>query len=143
MGIRASRRSGGLDRMSAPADSLRVDRWLFYTRFFKTRSLATAAVVGGHVKVNGERTMPGSRIKSGDQIDLIRERLPYSLEVTGIPNRRGPAAEARKCYLEDEATVRQREDQAAALRQDRMLMPKTEGRPDKHTRRKLRSRNRG
>ena len=129
--------------MSAPADSLRIDRWLFYTRFFKTRSLATAAVAGGHVKLNGERTTPGSRIKCGDQIDLIRERLPYSLEVTGIPNRRGPAAEARKCYLEDEATVRQREDQAVALRQDRMLMPKTEGRPDKHTRRKLRSRNRG
>jgi ribosome-associated heat shock protein Hsp15 len=142
MGVRASRGSGGLDLMSAPADSLRVDRWLFYCRFFKTRSLATAAVSGGHVKLNGERTTPGSRIKCGDQIDLIRERLPYSLQVTGIPNRRGPAAEARNCYLEDEETVRQREDQAVALRQDRMLMPKTEGRPDKHTRRKLRSRNR-
>ncbi len=128
--------------MSAPVDSLRVDRWLFYCRFFKTRSLATAAVSAGHVKLNGERTTPGSRIKCGDQIDLIRERLPYSLQVTGIPNRRGPAAEARNCYLEDEETVRQREDQAVALRQDRMLMPKTEGRPDKHTRRKLRSRNR-
>ena len=128
--------------MSAPSDSLRVDRWLFYCRFFKTRSLATAAVVAGHVKLNGERTTPGSRIKCGDQIDLIRERLPYSLQVTRIPNRRGPATEARDCYLEDEETVRQREDQAVALRQDRMLMPKTEGRPDKHTRRKLRSRNR-
>ncbi len=142
MGVRASRGSGGLDLMSAPADSLRVDRWLFYCRFFKTRSLATAAVSGGHVKLNGERTTPGSRIKCGDQIDLIRERLPYSLQVTRIPNRRGPATEARDCYLEDEETVRQREDQAVALRQDRMLMPKTEGRPDKHTRRKLRSRNR-
>jgi len=94
------------------------------------------------VKVNGERTTPGSRIKCGDQIDLIRERLRYSLSVTNIPSRRGPAAEARKCYLEDEETLRQRELQAATLRQDRMLMPKTEGRPDKHTRRKLRTRNR-
>jgi len=143
MGIRASCWAGGLDFMSSSADSLRIDRWLFYCRFFKTRSLATAAVVGGHVKVNGERTTPGSRIKCGDQIDLIRERLPYSLSVTGIPSRRGPAAEAQKCFLEDEDTVRQRELQAAALRQDRMLMPKTEGRPDKHTRRKLRTRNRG
>jgi len=129
--------------MSSSADSLRIDRWLFYCRFFKTRSLATAAVVGGHVKVNGERTTPGSRIKCGDHKDLIRARLPYSLSVTGIPSRRGPAAEARECVLEDEETVRQRELQAAALRQDRMLMPKTEGRPDKHTRRKLRTRNRG
>lgn len=129
--------------MSASADSLRVDRWLFYCRFFKTRVLATDAVTGGHVKVNGERTTPGNRVKCGDRIDLVKERLPYSLTVTDVPVRRGPAAEARKCYVEDEETVSQRESQAAALKQDRMLMPKTRGRPDKHTRRKLRSRNRG
>lgn len=128
--------------MTPPTDSLRIDRWLFYCRFFKTRSLATAAVVGGHVRINGERTTPGSRIKSGDRIDLIRERLPYSLVVVEIPSRRGPAAEARNCFVEDEETLRQREIQTAALRQDRLLMPKTSGRPDKHTRRKLRARNR-
>ena len=94
------------------------------------------------MKINGERTTPGSRVKCGDRIDLIRERLPYSLSVIAIPTRRGPAAEARKCFLEDEETVRQRDLQTAALRQDRSLMPKTSGRPDKHTRRKLRSRNR-
>jgi len=121
---------------------LRVDRWLFFCRFFKTRGLATAAVSGGHVKLNGERTTPGSRVKCGDRIDLVRERLAYSLTVTDIPRRRGPAAEAKKCYLEDEETVRQRELQSVALRQDRLLMPKTDGRPDKHTRRKLRTRNR-
>ena len=124
------------------ASSLRVDRWLFYSRFFKTRSRATAAVAGGHVKINGERATPGARVKCGDRIDLVRERLPYSLDVVGIPSRRGPAAEARECYREDEEVVRQREQQAATLRQDRMLMPKTDGRPDKHTRRELRSRNR-
>jgi len=128
--------------MSASADSLRIDRWLFYCRFFKTRVLATDAVTGGHVKVNGERTTPGNRVKCGDRIDLVRERLPYSLTVTDVPSRRGPAAEARQCYVEDEETVRQRELQTAALKQDRMLMPTTKGRPDKHTRRKLRSRNR-
>ena len=128
--------------MVASADSLRVDRWLFYCRFFKTRVLATDAVTGGHVKVNGERTTPGNRVKCGDRIDLVRERLPYLLTVTDIPSRRGPAAEARQCYVEDEETVRQRELQTAALKQDRMLMPTTKGRPDKHTRRKLRSRNR-
>jgi len=129
--------------MPSPSDSLRIDRWLFYCRFFKTRGLATAAVNGGHVKVNGERTTPGSRVKCGDHIDLIRERLPYSLDVIGIPHRRGPVAEARSAYLEDEETVRQRELLSAALRQDRTLMPKTDGRPDKHTRRKLISRHRG
>ena len=122
--------------------SLRIDRWLFYSRFFKTRVLSTAAVNGGHVKINGERATPGGRVKSGDRIELVRDRLAYALEVLEIPGRRGPAAEARRCYVEDAESIRQREIQSASLRQDRMLMPKTEGRPDKHTRRKLRERNR-
>ncbi len=128
--------------MSLLNESLRIDRWLFYCRFFKTRVLATAAVTGGHVKINGERTTPGSRVKRGDHVDLIRERLPYSLDVIEIPSRRGPAAEAQGCYSEDEETIEQRAALVATLKQDRMLMPKTKGRPDKHTRRKLRSRNR-
>jgi ribosome-associated heat shock protein Hsp15 len=128
--------------MSNSADSLRIDRWLFYSRFFKTRSRATAAVTGGHVKLNNERATPGSRVKRGDRIDLVRERLLYSLEVVEIPNRRGPAAEAQACYREDEETIRQRELLSTALKQDRLLTPRTDGRPDKHTRRKLRERNR-
>ena len=129
--------------MSDTVDSLRIDRWLYYCRFFKTRSRATAAVNGGHVRINGERASPGNRVLCGDRIELVRERLPYSLTVAGIPSRRGPATEARTCYVEDEETTQRREAQAAALRQDRMLMPKTDGRPDKHTRRKLISRNKG
>lgn len=95
------------------------------------------------MRINGDRATPGSRVRCNDHIDLVRERLPYSLTVIAIPNRRGPAAEARACYVEDEETVRQRELQTAALRQDRMLMPRTDGRPDKHTRRKLIFRNKG
>ena len=126
----------------SPTNSLRIDRWLFYCRFFKTRVKSTEAVTGGHVKINGGRATPGDRVKCGDQIELVRDRLPYSLEVTTIPSRRGPAAESQLCYEEDADTVRQREIQTASLRQDRMLMPKTDGRPDKHTRRKLRARGR-
>ncbi len=124
------------------ADSLRIDRWLFYCRFFKTRVRATEAVTGGHVKLNGERAAPGNRVSCGDRIDLVRERLAYSLEVVGIPSRRGPAVEAQACYVEDEETMKVRAEKLAALKQDRMLMPKTDGRPDKHTRRQLRDRNR-
>ncbi|MCG8369637.1 MAG: RNA-binding S4 domain-containing protein [Proteobacteria bacterium] len=122
------------------SDAIRIDRWLFFCRFFKTRGKATSAVTGGHVRLNGERTSPGARVRIGDRIDLVRERLDYSLEVTGIPARRTPASEARTCYVEDEGTVRKRERKLAALRQDRRLMPKTDGRPDKHTRRMLRVR---
>jgi ribosome-associated heat shock protein Hsp15 len=124
------------------AESLRIDKWLYHCRFYKTRSKATGAVTGGHVRLNGERTSPGVRVKPGDRIDLVRDRLDYSLEITDIPARRGPASEARACYVEDEASVRKREEKVAALRQDRMLMPRTAGRPDKHTRRKLRERGR-
>lgn len=127
--------------MSA-TNSLRIDRWLFYCRFFKTRVKSTEAVTGGHVKISGSRATPGDRVRVGDQVELVRERLPYSLQVIAIPKRRGPAAESRLCYEEDPATVKQREIQTASLRQDRMLMPKTDGRPDKHTRRKLRERGR-
>jgi len=121
-------------------DTLRIDRWLYYCRFFKTRSKASAAVTGGHVRLNGERAAPGSRVKVGDRIILVREHLEYSVELLSIPLRRGPAAEAQSCYIEDEASVRQRQARTEALRQDRLLMPRTEGRPDKRTRRKLRER---
>lgn len=122
--------------------SLRIDRWLYYCRFFKTRARATKAVSGGHVKLNGERVVPGSRVRPGDRIALVRDRLPYALDVVLIPMRRGPAQEARACYVEEEHVVREREELKAALRVDRMSMQKSDGRPDKHTRRLLRSRNR-
>jgi ribosome-associated heat shock protein Hsp15 len=97
-------------------------------------------VTAGHVKVNGERAAPGRQVKAGDRIDLVRDRLTYALEILAIPARRGPAAEAQCCYREDEEVARLREEQAAALRRDRLGMPKTNGRPDKRTRRLLRSR---
>jgi ribosome-associated heat shock protein Hsp15 len=129
-----------INRMPRSQDTLRIDRWLYFCRFFKTRSKASAAVTGGHVRLNGERAAPGNRVKVGDRIDLVRERLDYSLSVTGIPARRGPAAEAQQCYAEDDSVVEKREAKTTALRQDRLLMPKTDGRPDKRTRRKLRER---
>ena len=129
--------------MTESADALRIDKWLYCCRFYKSRSLATAAVAGGHVRLNGERTTPGARVRRGDRIELVRDRLPYVFDVTGIPARRGPAPEARRCYEEDEGIVLEREALIQALRQDRSLMPKTQGRPDKHTRRQLIRRNRG
>lgn len=126
--------------MAESADTLRIDRWLYHCRFFKTRSKASAAVTGGHVRLNGERPAPGSRVRVGDRIVLVRDHLEYSLEVLAIPSRRGPAAEAQSCYVEDEASIRQRQAKSEALRQDRLLMPRSDGRPDKHTRRKLRER---
>ena len=127
-------------RMDEPT---RIDKWLWHTRFFKTRSLATAAVRGGRVKLNGERVKPGVRVAAGDRIDIQKERLLYRVVVRTCPVRRGSAKEAATCYREDEESVAQREQTLAALRADRMLRPMTRGRPDKHTRRALRERSRG
>lgn len=118
--------------------SLRIDRWLWFTRFYKTRGLASAAVNGGHVKVNGERAKPGTKIKEGDVIELVRAQLPFKVEAGRLPVRRGPASEARQCYVEDTATMEKRQAITTSIRQDRQQMPTTRGRPDKHTRRKLR-----
>lgn len=129
--------------MNPDANKLRIDRWLFFCRFFKTRSLATQAVRGGHVRRNGERASPGVAVQAGDRLEVTKERMTWVLTVVAIPARRGPAKEAAACYEEDPASIRAREEQQAALKSDRMLMPRTDGRPDKRTRRQLIRRHRG
>lgn len=124
-------------------DALRIDRWLWFTRFYKTRTLAARAVNGGHVRINGERARAGQRVQPGDRIELRRDQLDYVLDVTGLPERRGPAPEARAHYVESEASIAARETRRAELSADRRAQPRTAGRPDKHTRRLLRQRNRG
>lgn len=124
-------------------EALRIDRWLWFTRFYKTRGLAADAVAGGHVRINRERAKPGNKVQAGDMIELVRGQLPFRLEVVSIPTRRGPAKEAALCYVEDADTQQKRQAIKDSIRQDRQQMPRTPGRPDKHTRRKLRDYGRG
>ncbi len=123
-------------------EGLRIDKWLWFTRFFKTRGLAAAAVKGGHVKLNGARAKVSQRASVGDRLDIKRGRLNYRVTVQSIPPRRGPAAEAAECYVEDTASIEERERLSTALKADHLQMPTTPGRPDKHTRRALRKRGR-
>ena len=122
--------------------SLRVDRWLWFARFHKTRMLASAAVQAGHVRINGERARPGNRVAPGDTVELVKDQLPYKLSILSLPARRGPTTTARECYVEDSATQQQRREAIAQIKEDRRQMPRTRGKPDKHTRRKLRERSR-
>jgi len=122
---------------------MRLDRWLWFTRFYKTRTAATAAVQGGHVRLNGERARASAKVGAGDRIRLVRNQLTHDLTVEDIPARRGPAPEAQACYSESEESIAAREGLVADLRSDRRQMPTTPGKPDKHTRRRLRDRNRG
>lgn len=123
-------------------DKLRIDKWLFFTRFYKTRVLAGKAVAGGHVKINKQRAKSSATVKPGDDIELVRDQSSWRMAVIAIPTRRGPAVESRACYEEDTGVKQQREQLIAGRRADRLQMPHTDGRPDKHTRRKLRARRR-
>lgn len=123
--------------------SLRLDRWLWFTRFYKTRTAASKAVNGGHIRLNGERARTASGVAVGDRIQVVRNQLEFDITVTDIPLRRGPAREARACYDESTESVARREQRVSDLRADRLQMPMTPGKPDKRTRRKLRNRNRG
>ncbi len=124
--------------MNAP--SLRIDIWLWFTRFYKSRSLATAAVAGGLVHLNDERTKPSRTISVDDRLVITRDTLRIEVIVTGLPVRRGPAAEARLHYVETPASVAAREERG---RNAQLAPPAPQGRPDKHSRRILRNLRRG
>ncbi len=123
-------------------EGLRVDRWLWFTRFHKTRTLATAAVQAGHVKINGERARSGNRVLPGDTVEFVKNQLLYRLTVLSVPARRGPAREMIKCYEEDAELQRERHEMMSQIKEDQKRMPRTRGKPDKHTRRMLRERSR-
>ncbi len=125
------------------SEGLRVDRWLWYARFFKTRPLASAAVTGGHVRINGNKARAGTRVRVGDHVQIRRHPLQYDVELLSLPVRRGPASEMQSSYAETEESQRCRQEARDRLRADRRQMPTTEGKPDKRTRRKLRTHNRG
>jgi ribosome-associated heat shock protein Hsp15 len=117
---------------------MRVDRWLFFVRLFKSRSLASEAVAGGRVHVNGERVKASRVVRCGDLIGFNRGAVPFDCEVTGLPPRRGPAAEAAACYKESDASVNRRTLFAERMRLSVAFAPRPESRPDKHERRELR-----
>ena len=122
------------DTPSASSAGLRLDKWLWCTRFFKTRGLAQEAVEGGHVQVNGERAKASRQVRVGDRLRITRERERYEVEITGIPERRGPAPEARAHYHESAESEAAR----AAVREfNRLTAPVSTGRPDKRERREL------
>lgn len=115
----------------------RLDRWLWFTRFFKTRSLATAAVTGGRIKVNGERVKPAHDVRVGERLSLTIQQETMEIDVLDIPARRGPAAEAQACYAETADSVKRRAVNREQRHLAAMSRPRSENRPDKRERRQL------
>jgi len=121
-----------------PSDSLRIDRWLFAVRLFKSRSLAAQAVTGGKVHVNGARVKPAHAVKAGDSVSFVRGATTFDCAVRAIPLRRGPASEAQQCYEESAGSRARREEFSQRMKLAAALSPRPEGRPEKHERRELR-----
>ncbi|MCG5500193.1 RNA-binding S4 domain-containing protein [Ectothiorhodospira lacustris] len=124
--------------MSDALSAVRIDKWLWAARFFKTRALAAEAVSGGHVHVNGQRVKPARTVKVGDQLRITRNAEAWEVAVLGLNDRRRPATEAQALYRESEESRIRRAEEAEARRLARLAVPHTEHRPDRRDRRHIR-----
>jgi ribosome-associated heat shock protein Hsp15 len=118
-------------------EHVRVDRWLWAARFFKTRSAATDAVVGGRVHVNGARVKAAKALSIGDVVELTLRTHKRTVRVTALSDRRGPAAVAATLYEETPESIRAREQAALERRLARPLGADLGERPTKRDRRRL------
>ena len=115
------------------AGEVRLDKWLWAARFFKTRQLAIDAINAGHIDLNGERAKPAKLVKAGDNVSLRKPPYVVHLVVQAVSEKRGPASAARQLYVENVESVLARERLAAELRD--MPPPIFKGRPTKRDRR--------
>lgn len=119
------------------ARDVRLDKWLWAARLFKTRALATVAVNGGRVHVNGARVKPARDVHVGDLIALTRGEVAMEIVVRGLSSRRGPASVAQGLYDETEESQLQRHARAELRRHTALASPAPAGRPDKKSRRQI------
>jgi ribosome-associated heat shock protein Hsp15 len=124
-------------------ERVRVDRWLWAARFFKTRGAATEAVAGGHVHVNGERVKPAREVALDDRLEIRRGQQRFTVTVTGLAERRGPASVAAQLYKEDPESIAERERRREERRLARPLGADLSARPTKRDRRRLEALRRG
>ena len=121
-----------------PQAALRIDKWLWAARFYKTRSLASAAISAGHVKLNGATVKPARELHPGDTLELAIGDATWTVDVLGVNDQRRPANEAQQLYAETPTSAARR----AALKEARRLAPNPgsdlHGRPTKKARRQLR-----
>ncbi len=115
---------------------MRLDKWLWAARFYKTRPLAAEAIQGGKVHLNGQRTKPGRDVRIGSQLQISKGGLEWQIEVTVLPRQRRPAKEAIGFYLESEESQALRAKTQADIQAMRAAMPlQTDSKPTKKDRR--------
>lgn len=124
-------------------ERMRIDKWLWAARFFKTRSLANQAIEGGHVRLNGQAVKPARELRVGDNLDIVAGGSHWTVIVSGLNEQRRPAVEAQQLYEETPESAARR----AAEKEERRLAPAPgsdlRGRPTKKARRQLRGFNEG
>ncbi|MCX7896868.1 MAG: S4 domain-containing protein [Rhodocyclaceae bacterium] len=118
------------------APSMRLDKWLWVARFFKTRSLAAQAIEGGKVHWQGMRTKPARLVRIGDRLEITIGDMRWTIIVKGLIDARRPAAEARGLYEETEESRARRQE--ALIARKMAPAPSAKGRPTKRDRRMIR-----
>lgn len=118
---------------------VRIDKWLWAARFFKTRALAAEAVSGGHVHVNGERSKPAHAIKAGDVLKITKAGTTYIITVMALAERRANATAAQALYEETADSLARRQQQRELYRLNALANPRPQRRPDKRERRQLKA----
>lgn len=124
--------------MSAEDKRIRLDKWLWAARFFKTRALAATAAGGGKIDLNGDRAKPAKALKPGDRLALRIGAYEWDIAVVALSDRRGPAGEAQKLYEETQQSREARTEKALRLKAERQSAPIfVKGRPTKRNRRHI------
>ena len=116
---------------------MRIDKWLWAARFFKTRSLAIEAIEAGRVLVNEERVKPAKALEVGNLLAIRLGPYTFVVEVLGLSDKRGPALQAQKLYLETAESIKRREDLAFERKAQAQGVQHGEGRPTKKDRRDI------
>ena len=123
--------------MSNAEHRVRIDKWLWAARFFKTRALAQAAVVAGKVRLDGERIKPAKDVRVGDALTVRVGEFEWAVAVAALAERRGPAEDARKLYVESAESIARRLVQIADRKAFGELAGERKGRPTKRERRQI------
>jgi ribosome-associated heat shock protein Hsp15 len=118
-------------------EQVRIDKWLWAARFFKTRGVATEAVLGGHVRVNGARAKPAKEVRVSDTVEVRIGEVQWTVVVAGVAERRGPASVAATLYQETPESIAGRERTAAERRLARPPWADMGARPTKQARRRI------
>jgi len=129
------------EKSEAPAPKVRLDKWLWAARFFKTRSMATAAIDKNRVQVDGQSIKPSRKIQAGEMISIEKPPYEFRIEVLALSEKRRSASDAQQLYLETDESKAAREMRRLEARADRQarLGLAGDGRPTKKQRRQIRS----